>query len=279
MAIGLGTAALIGAGASALTAGGSALVAGKMNKRAVAFQREMWEKQGQRELEYWHMQNQYNLPIEQMKRLKDAGLNPNLVYGSGADAQAAPLRAGGAPNMPSQMSEAIDFSSIAQMALATKQIQANIDRTQAETDRIRQGTAIGQFELEAMREIGQSRFTKALEAKTVNATNQDVKAIREFDTWLQMAYDSSDGMTFNVDQFGTFPARSKFVSDQVTVATRKALAEVANIKSSTALRNQQQAINELQKVILKAEADFTKVVGSKAGAGMAIQLLRTILGK
>lgn len=274
---------LLAAGIAGGAALGSAvyggLSAGRMNKRAVNFQREMFEKQGQRELDYWHMQNQYNLPIEQMKRLQDAGLNPNLVYGTGADAQAAPLKAGGAPSMPSQMSEAIDFTSIAQTALATKQIQANIDRTQAETERIRQGTDIGQFELEAMREIGQSRFTKAMEAKTVNATNQDVKSIREFDTWLQMAYDSSDGTTFDVDAFGTFPARSKFVSDQVTIATRKALAEVANIKSGTALRNQQQAINELQKVILKAEADFTRAVGSKAGAGMAIQLLRTILGK
>lgn len=274
---------LLAAGIAGAATLGSAIYggvsAGKMNKRAVKFQREMFEKQGQRELDYWHMQNQYNLPIEQMKRLQDAGLNPNLVYGNGADAQASPMKPSAAPSMPSQMSEAIDLSSVAQTALATKQIQANIDRTQAETERIRQGTDIGQFELQAMREIGQSRFTKAMEAKTVNATNQDVKSIREFDTWLQMVYDSSDGTSYNVDQFGMFPARSKFISDQVTVATRKALAEVANIKSGTALRNQQQAINELQKVILKAEADFTRVLGSKAGAGMAIQLLRTILGK
>ena len=33
-------------------------------------------------VEFWKMQNQYNLPSEQMKRLKDAGLNPNLIYGS-----------------------------------------------------------------------------------------------------------------------------------------------------------------------------------------------------
>jgi len=31
----------------------------------------------------WHMQNAYNTPKEQMARLKDAGLNPNLIYGSG----------------------------------------------------------------------------------------------------------------------------------------------------------------------------------------------------
>lgn len=33
-------------------------------------------------VEFWKMQNQYNLPKNQMQRLKDAGLNPNLIYGS-----------------------------------------------------------------------------------------------------------------------------------------------------------------------------------------------------
>lgn len=31
----------------------------------------------------WHLSNQYNSPQMQMARLKEAGLNPNLVYGSG----------------------------------------------------------------------------------------------------------------------------------------------------------------------------------------------------
>jgi hypothetical protein len=33
-------------------------------------------------LEQWHRQNKYNHPIEQMARLKSAGLNPNMIYGS-----------------------------------------------------------------------------------------------------------------------------------------------------------------------------------------------------
>lgn len=35
-------------------------------------------------LEQWHRQNQYNLPSNQMQRLQAAGLNPNLIYGSGS---------------------------------------------------------------------------------------------------------------------------------------------------------------------------------------------------
>ena len=36
-------------------------------------------------IKFWEMQNAYNTPKEQMKRLKDAGLNPNLIYGSNAN--------------------------------------------------------------------------------------------------------------------------------------------------------------------------------------------------
>lgn len=32
----------------------------------------------------WQNENEYNKPINQMARLEEAGLNPNLVYGSGA---------------------------------------------------------------------------------------------------------------------------------------------------------------------------------------------------
>jgi hypothetical protein len=35
----------------------------------------------------WNMQNSYNSPSAQMQRLRDANLNPNLVYGNGAEAQ------------------------------------------------------------------------------------------------------------------------------------------------------------------------------------------------
>lgn len=34
-----------------------------------------------RNIALWNMQNAYNTPAEQMKRFKEAGLNPNLIYG------------------------------------------------------------------------------------------------------------------------------------------------------------------------------------------------------
>ncbi len=45
---------------------------------------DMWNRQSQWNREQWDIQNEYNLPANQMQRLRDAGLNPNLIYGNGA---------------------------------------------------------------------------------------------------------------------------------------------------------------------------------------------------
>lgn len=47
------------------------------------------EKSREFALDMWNRQNEYNLPINQMERLRQAGLNANLVYGDGATTLAA----------------------------------------------------------------------------------------------------------------------------------------------------------------------------------------------
>lgn len=60
---------------------------GKRNKQMRAWQKADYERQRKDSLADWQMQADYNSPSAQMERLKAAGLNPNLVYGHGADAQ------------------------------------------------------------------------------------------------------------------------------------------------------------------------------------------------
>lgn len=46
--------------------------------------RELAEYQYSKDVEMWNRGNTYNSPTAQMQRLREAGLNPNLVYGSGS---------------------------------------------------------------------------------------------------------------------------------------------------------------------------------------------------
>lgn len=88
--------AIIAGGASLL---GSALgfasqkKTNKANMELAKYQNE-WqtqenEKAYQRNLKMWNLQNEYNSPTQQMARLRSAGLNPNLVYGSGVTGNSA----------------------------------------------------------------------------------------------------------------------------------------------------------------------------------------------
>lgn len=46
--------------------------------------RALAQLQHRQNIELWNMQNKYNHPLQQMQRLKSAGLNPRMIYGSGA---------------------------------------------------------------------------------------------------------------------------------------------------------------------------------------------------
>lgn len=55
----------------------------KGQKESNRMQRQIAREAQAFDLKMWNLQNQYNDPSNQMSRLKNAGLNPNLVYGSG----------------------------------------------------------------------------------------------------------------------------------------------------------------------------------------------------
>lgn len=78
--------AIIAGGAQVLGSAVNAFSTGKQNKKSRQFSREMYNRQYNDNISFWHQQNEYNSPQAQMQRLQAAGLNPNLVYGSGSGA-------------------------------------------------------------------------------------------------------------------------------------------------------------------------------------------------
>lgn len=62
----------------------NSLLQGVQNRKNRRFIEKRYNIERADALHDWHMQNAYNSPEQQMQRLKAAGLNPHLVYGSGA---------------------------------------------------------------------------------------------------------------------------------------------------------------------------------------------------
>lgn len=131
---------------------GSSIMANSANAKSKrAAERELW-------MNKWLMdyQNNYNKPINQMKRLEEAGLNPNLVYGSGADTLSATAGHVGASGItPSK--GAVNFIEKMSMLNAMKQQEANIERTNADTDAVNANININKAKLEMERELNDAR--------------------------------------------------------------------------------------------------------------------------
>jgi len=51
----------------------------QMNKRMLQYNYQMYKTQRADALSDWARANEYNSPLAQMQRFKDAGLNPNLI--------------------------------------------------------------------------------------------------------------------------------------------------------------------------------------------------------
>ena len=87
----------------------------------------------QQNIKFWEMQNAYNTPKAQMGRLSDAGLNPNLIYGSNANTGIAGAIAPSKAS-PYNVKNPVPL----QAALLTSQIQnlnSVTDKNKAETAR------------------------------------------------------------------------------------------------------------------------------------------------
>lgn len=102
-------AAVISGGSAILGTGAQVAHTGKQNRKSRKFSREMYEKQKADNISFWEMQNEYNNPANQMKRLSDAGLNPALMYKQGNTGAASPIKS---PDVKPGQFKTADFSGL-----------------------------------------------------------------------------------------------------------------------------------------------------------------------
>lgn len=72
---------ILAAGLGGLGQGIQGMITGQQNKQQQQWNKDMYDIERKDALADWDRQNQYNSPQAQMQRFKDAGLNPNLIYG------------------------------------------------------------------------------------------------------------------------------------------------------------------------------------------------------
>lgn len=169
MPIGLAAGAISG-----IVGGIGQVVAGERQNKA---QRELAEYSYNKDLEMWHKGNEYNNPSSQMERLKAAGLNPNLVYGSGQ------TQGNSASQLPKYSAPKMDYSQqgagIAHAAntigqyMSMKKLGAEINYIDANT--VAQNTRTNVMAKQAQKlgiDISDLKFTQPARRATAYAENE-----------------------------------------------------------------------------------------------------------
>lgn len=135
------------AAAQIANVGANAMAAANSRKDAAAARQlsiDVMHEQRQWALDDWNRVNEYNHPSQQMQRLKEAGLNPNLVYGSGSGASgmsnSVPTQGTYSQVTPYQYPQNI-FSGLGSIAEGFI-MAANLRKTEAETSSIEEHTAL-----------------------------------------------------------------------------------------------------------------------------------------
>ena len=185
-------AAYINAASQAINNAGSILAQSNINKRTQKWNEKMYAQQRQDSLADWAMQNEYNSPLAQMARFRDAGLNPHLIYGqtNTADAVRSTNVQGWNPRAPQlNLNGASVMASYYDVKLKEAQIDnlrtANTVATQeailkaAQTANTAQQTAKSTFDLDLAKSLRETslqaaeanlRQTQAVTDKTIADT-------------------------------------------------------------------------------------------------------------
>jgi len=122
------TAAALGGGTNLIGSIINTVAARKAQERENQFNKQMAEYAYNKELEMWNRQNEYNTPLAQMARFKEAGLNPNLIYGKGTPGNATVMPKYNAPNLK-EKARLPDLTGVLGSYQDAKLKQAQIDVT------------------------------------------------------------------------------------------------------------------------------------------------------
>lgn len=252
----------------------------EQNRRDTQNQWDMYWTERDNAVKDFSMTNQYNSPEEQMNRLRQAGLNPNLVYGKGAENTASMIRGSNASrnNQPAPRYD----SSFIQQGLATganlasslgqiKMQGAQTDNLYqqnaliaAQTSKTHMETATSEFELGKAKEL---RDESIMAAKLANEQTRSNIEKTEADTTFTLDSNERQKLsnTSNIAKTTQDILESRVrvktmeLKNEMNPAEREKLeAEIYQLMQMTQNAREQQTVIELEAEIKDAQAKMIK---------------------
>jgi hypothetical protein len=281
------TVAAIAGGAQLAGQGINALTQGNLNKKTRQYNQQMYNQQRQHSLQDWTMQNEYNSPAAQMQRLKMAGLNPNLVYGKGADNVSGTVRSADAGSWNPQAPK-FELGAAAQSGLSayynTQLQQAQIDnlKTQntvltneaalkaAQIASTLQGTESSAFDLGLKSELRQT----SLQAATANLRKTETDIDISLSANERAAAQSAQSLTTAVENILSMrEQRAKTIVEKEQIRT-----QINNLKKDSELKQLDINLKRIgvqpgDNIIIRAAGQFLNSGKAKGLLGKGVDMM------
>lgn len=229
--------------------------------------RQLAEYKFQKDLEMWNKENVYNSPSAQMQRFKDAGLNPNLIYGKGTSGNTSTSVRYSPPNVQAPI---FDYRNPQANALRQQAIMqaTQVGKLFAETDLIKKQAQVAQAQANnisadtelkhintTIKKIEESFKSDTLQA-VLNNLNADAKS-KTITLETQRAQQYADlGRT--ILEMDKLDAQTKQIQIDNLYQLRTLEQRVLSAYLSNDLKEQQKALNELTKKYKEYENQYAQ---------------------
>jgi hypothetical protein len=220
----------------------------------------MYAKQRADSLADWDRNNQYNSPAQQMNRLRQAGLNPNLVYGKGADNTATMARASNSQmgNAIAPRLDSIGMGGMLARYIQLKQIKTQTDNVEANTStakmeavlkgaqtaQLAASTATSQFELDKSKAL---MDTQVKQAQLNNELTQSNITNLQQQTTINLNRDEREQLSNSANVQKTLQeiVTEKLKQAQIKQSTERDSAQTAVLTQD--IENMKEALKNMQK--------------------------------
>jgi len=244
----------------------------RLNAQQQAWNEKMADTTNQRNIDFWNMQNEYNNPQEQMKRLQAAGLNPNLVYGNGAVANSATSIKAEAPQSWNPKAPEYDLGSPARQGIDryfdTQMKQAQLKNLEAQNTVIQEEALLKQSQrinLDQSNDFAATRFPWEIQDRPYQAEMRK-EDLRRLQIGNQSNFDENERR--NIMLAPTLDAAIQRVSNMKIEASRNQY-DIQRIQSET---------NRIrQDVRLKALDENLKKLGIQPSDPIYLRIITQLL--
>lgn len=217
-------------------------------------------RQNKRMVDFWNMNNAYNHPAEQMKRLQEAGLNPNLMYGQGTVGNSS-----GAPKPVREFTP--NIGNPLQMGMDYKRFQLTNDNLRAMNTNMLNDAALKSAN--TLKALAESNI-KGLEGKKLQRTLED--QIMKIQSEANMTFNRAEWEFQNMDSKRLDPQQRQILRNSyfkgLLADFAKKGTDATNAEKLGILRDSQNKLQALQ-------IDWYT---SKAFMGILRQLLGVVPG-